>query len=336
MDSLTQIVLGSTVAALAVPAEHRRKALAAGALLGTLPDLDALPMLLSDADPVARMTGHRGASHSVLVLPLAALSIWWLLRRCWQPVRDAPRPWLLAILLALITHPLLDAFTVYGTQLLWPLPHQPVMWSSLWIIDPAYTLPLLAGCIAAAIAGSRPGARRWLAGGLALSTAYLCWSLAAKAIVDRHASDALAAQGLADAPFFSVPMPLNTLLWQVVAMTPDGYLVGERSLAADRGPMTFRAYPSDTAALAQAAQTVPAVARLLWFNRGFMKASVDDAQQLVVADLRMGLEPDYVFQFVVARRQDGQWQPIAPQRIDVPMRVVEHLPAIWQRMWREP
>ena len=41
---------------------------------------------------------------------------------------------------------------------------------------------------------------------------------------------------LQDAPRFSVPMPFNTLLWRVVVMTPDGYLEGERSVVADRGP----------------------------------------------------------------------------------------------------
>src|SRR5690606_10483816 len=143
------------------------------------------------------------------------------------------------------THPLLDAFTVYGTQLFWPLPSPPVMWSSVFIIDPLYTLWLLLGCIAAFVLRERIAAQRVLLAGLVLSTAYLGWSLVAKALVEREAGRALAAMGLADAPRFSVPMPLNTLLWRVVAMTPDGYVEGYRSLVADRGPMRFRAYPSD-------------------------------------------------------------------------------------------
>ena len=46
MDSLSQIVLGGAVAAVLTPASHRRAALLAGAALGTLPDLDGLPLLL--------------------------------------------------------------------------------------------------------------------------------------------------------------------------------------------------------------------------------------------------------------------------------------------------
>jgi len=339
MDSLTQIVLGSTVAALAVPPTHRRKALIAGALLGTLPDLDVLPMLLRETDAVARMTEHRAASHSLLVLPFVGAFIWWLLRWRWQPVREASRGWFWAIQLALITHPVLDAFTVYGTQLLWPLPFSPVMWSSVWIVDPAYTLPLLIGCIVAAKRGSTPKARRWLAAGLLLSSAYLLWSLAAKTMVERDARQTLAQLGFADAPYFSVPLPLNTLLWQVVAMTPEGYWIGERSLVADRKPMQFRAYSSDTTALAQAHASVPAVARLLWFNHGFMSARVDDARRLVVADLRMGQEPHYTFQFVVAQRDAdaGQWRAIPPERLNTPpILTPAQFSAWWQRLWHEP
>ena len=69
--------------------------------------------------------------------------------------------------------------------------------------------------------------------------------------VDRAAQQSLAAMGLGDAPRFSVPMPFNTLLWRVVVMTPDGFLEGERSLVADRGPMRFRGHPSNVQALRQ-------------------------------------------------------------------------------------
>ena len=81
MDSLTQIVLGASVAAAIVPAAHRRAALAAGAVLGTLPDLDGIPIALMTDDPVLRMTMHRGLTHSLLVLPLIAAAIWWLFKR---------------------------------------------------------------------------------------------------------------------------------------------------------------------------------------------------------------------------------------------------------------
>lgn len=79
-----------------------------------------------------------------------------------------------------MTHPLLDAFTVYGTQLLWPLHTSPVMWSSLFIIEPIYTVWMLLGCAVAWFARDRVLAQRALLARLALSAAYLGWSLLAK------------------------------------------------------------------------------------------------------------------------------------------------------------
>lgn len=334
MDSLTQIVLGAAVAAAVTPATHRRAALLAGAALGTLPDLDSLPIALLTDDPVVLMTVHRSFSHSLFVLPLVGGLVWWLFKRFGNGrVAASPARWFWAIQLALVTHPLLDAFTVYGTQLWWPLSPPPTMWSSVFIIDPLYTVWLLAACIAAWCLRARASAQRALVLGLALSSAYLGWSLLAKSAVDREAERTLAAMGLADAPYFSVPMPFNTLLWRVVAMTPSGYVEAERSVLVDEGPLQFRGYPSNVQALREAA-AIPAVQRLAWFNHGFMRAQVQDGQ-LVLSDLRMGMEPDYNFRFQVAEQRDGRWQAIAPvqQPWSMPISGWDGLRRLLAAMW---
>lgn len=334
MDSLSQIVLGSTVAALAVPTPHRRAALLAGAVLGTLPDLDSFPLAWSGVDAVTLMTWHRGPSHSLFVLALGGWLLWLALRRWWRPVREAPRRWLLAIQLVLITHTLLDAFTIYGTQLWWPLPVRPAMGGSMFIIDPLYTLPLLLGCLVATVTPRSRAAGRWLAAGLMLSTAYLGWSLAAQVRVNRLAGRELAKVGLDDAPRFATPAPFNTLLWRVVVMTPDGYLEGWHSLVADQKPIAFKPHTSDTPALAAVAD-LPAVRRLMWFNHGFMKAEVRD-DRLVLSDLRMGSEPNYAFAFVVAEQTtDGEWRALRPEPVPRPA-ASSRIEGVWTRLWNEP
>jgi inner membrane protein len=333
MDSLSQLLLGGALAAACVPARQRRAGLLVGAALGTLPDLDVLPLSLLALDPVQQMTLHRGASHSLLVLPWLGLLIWWLLRR-WTLVREAPRRWALAIQLALITHPILDAFTVYGTQLLWPLTTPPAMWASVFIIDPLYTLPLLIACVLAWLLREKPLARSALAAGLALSSAYLGWSLLAKQLVEREVERSLAGSGLETAPRFTVPMPFQTLLWRVVVMTPEGFLEGEHSLVADRGPICFRAYRSEVEALSKVVD-LPAVQRLGWFNRGFMKAEVRDGL-LVLSDLRMGAEPDYSFNFAVARNGAEGLAEIPPQQLAFPWQARRRLAQMWERIWVSP
>jgi len=334
MDSLTQILLGGAIAGAIAPARHRRAALLAGAVLGTLPDLDSIPLGLLTNDPVMRMTWHRGLSHSLLVLPFVAWAIWAWFRRRGGRVAQSPRRWWWVIVLVLITHPLLDAFTVYGTQLLWPLPIRPVMWSSLFIIDPMYSVWLLVGCVAAFFLRDRAAARYALVCALVCSTAYLGWSLLAKSMIEHQADRALAAMGLRNAPRFSVPTPLNTVLWRVVALTPDGYAEGFYSLIADHGSMTFKRYPSNVQALALASE-MPAVRRLTWFNHGFQSARID-GDTLVVSDLRMGSEPNYFFSFALARDSKDGWQAMAPQQLPAVRNADALWAETWHRIWRRP
>jgi len=310
MDSLTQAVLGAGVAGACVPAGQRRKAMLAGAMLGTLPDLD---VLIDYGDAVRNFTYHRGFSHSLFVLMPFAVLLWLLLRRWWAPVRATPRPWLAGIMLALLTHPLLDAHTAYGTQLLWPLDVRPTMWSTLFIIDPAYTLPLLIGVLVAAIGGSRQWTGRAVAIGLAVSTIYLGWSWVGKTMVESDAKDVLAGMQLADAPVFSTPTPFNTLLWRVVVMTEDGYLQGYDSLLVDKRPITFESFPSQNQLLDDASE-IWAVERLRWFASGFLKVDVWE-NRLVLTDLRMGGEPNYVFSHVVAEGGNPHWRAIPTEQV---------------------
>jgi inner membrane protein len=312
MDSLTQAVLGATIAGVCAPRGHRRKALLGGAALGTLPDLD---VVIRYGDAVKNFTFHRGFSHSLFVLAPFSVVLWAVLRRWWQPVRSAPLPWLAAIVLVLLTHPLLDAHTAYGTQLFWPLPSPPVMWSTLFIIDPIYTLPLLIGVIVAAISPATRRAGVALVAGLALSTAYLGWSWVGKLQVERHARAELSRLGINDAPLFSGPTPFNTLLWRVVVLTEGGYLEGYDSLLVNKEPIRFESYSTDNESL-RAASNIWAVSRLRWFAQDFLKTEVRE-QRLVLTDLRMGAEPQYVFSHAVAEFGNPHWKPVPTELLPV-------------------
>ena len=329
MDSVSQFVLGASVAGVCAPPGHRRKALLLGGFLGTLPDLD---VLIDYGDPVSNFTFHRGFSHSLFVLFPFSLALWLLLRSIWSPIRAAPWRWLGAILLPLITHPLLDAHTVYGTQLLWPLQSPPVMWSTVFIIDPLYTLPLVVGFLFAVFTPRSRLGGVTLAAGLTLSTAYLTWSWIAKTMVEQHTTASLQSMSMEDAPHFTVPTPFNTLLWRVVVMDDQGYLEGYRSLVADQGPISFTEYPSDTGSLQQAS-SVWAVSRLRWFSHDFLKAQLEN-ETLVLSDLRMGVEPNYVFNFAVAKRGNPHWHDIPTQQIDTQQNWRD-LKIIWNRIWSE-
>lgn len=329
MDSVTQAIFGATVAGACAPQGQRRKALLVGAALGTLPDLD---VFIDYGDAVMNFTYHRGFSHSLFVLAPFSVLLWLFLRKVWAPVRGAPWHWLAVISLALVTHPLLDAHTAYGTQLFWPLTVPPTMWATLFIIDPLYTLPLVVGVIAVAFRPEVARTRKFLLTGLALSTGYIAWSWVAHTIVRHNVDEALAARHMAGAPVFMTPTPFNTVLWRVVVLTEDGYLEGFDSLLVDEPSLVFRSYPSDTAALNEA-RDIWAVQRLRWFSQDFLKTSVMDGH-LILSDLRMGQEPFYVFSHVVAEQGNPHWRAIPTERISISIGE-RALADTWRRIWSE-
>jgi len=148
MDSVTQFVLGAAVGEAVLGRKIGNKAALWGGLAATLPDLDVFVPL---GDVVKDFTYHRSASHSLFVLAILTPLIVWLINKIHPASREFKGRWMLMIYLVFTTHVLLDSFTAYGTQIFWPVLTTPVSWSTIFIIDPLYTLPLLIGVIAALV-----------------------------------------------------------------------------------------------------------------------------------------------------------------------------------------
>ena len=312
MDSLTQAVLGAGISGAMLGRFHGRKALLAGAVLATLPDLD---VFIENGDPVSAMINHRGFSHSVFVLTGLAVLLAWALRR-WRPSQDYGATRLfLAIWLILITHPLLDAFTSYGTQLLWPFRPTPTSWSSIFIIDPFFTLPLLAAVVAGFIGGLEKRPPRALNWALGFSVVYLALSLLGKSVVETRVHNMLTQQGLQVQAMFSTPEPFNILLWRVVARTDNDQYVEAVSSLLDRSAPEHVRLALNTN-LAKSLPDSLQLAGLRWFTDNWLRYDEIDGQ-LIVTDLRMGLGTGfYSFRFRMAERTqpNGAWQAVVPSR----------------------
>lgn len=331
MDSLSQIALG---AAVGVATMGRRtaiwKAALWGAVAGTLPDLD---VFIDHGDPVRNMVLHRAETHSLFWLTLFSLPLAALVARLhgqwaiWQR-------WWLALWLVLVTHPLLDTMTVYGTQLALPFSDHPFGVGSIFIIDPLYTLPLLVGAgWALAGRGSARGLRANTLG-LLLSTAYLAWGVVAQQHVERIARESLARQGIVAEQLLVTPAPLNTLLWRVVAMSGASYHEGFYSLLDAEPTVHFDQFDRGQS-LAGELQNVDSVRRIAAFSHGFYKLE-QAGPQLLISDLRMGQEPGYSFRFVVAERHSPLQILDRPVQQGGRIDLARGLPWLWQRMWGEP
>ncbi|MBX2886215.1 MAG: metal-dependent hydrolase [Granulosicoccus sp.] len=303
MDSLTQMALGAALGEATLGRKLGNKAMVIGAVLGTLPDLD---VIVPYTDAVANFTFHRSFSHSFLVLTLLTPLLAWIGYR--SSGKRFGQAWFWCVLLVLNTHVLLDCFTVYGTQAFWPISEYPIAWATIFIIDPLYTLPLLISLIIIMRAAPK-SRRRAIANiaGLVLSTTYLAWTVVAQNIAHNVALNALQAQSQGYTSAVTTPAPLS-LLWRTVARDEDGYAEGYYSLLDGSEQMNFDYYRSDES-LFDALQDHWPAQRLKWFTRGFytIRKIGDD---IVMTDLRMGVEASYVFNFLVGKDINGEIQPV--------------------------
>jgi inner membrane protein len=327
MDTVTQIGLGAAVGEAVLGRQVGSRALLWGGICGLLPDLDVLVPL---GDAVRNFTYHRGPSHSLFALAaFTPLMVYWILKVHPQTVLHRTR-WMWLVFLAFVTHVLLDCLTVYGTQIFWPLPTPPVMWSTLFIIDPAYSLPLLSGVLAVIIM-SRKTTRGHTVNTacLAISTVYLFWSIGAKIHVESVARESLRRQGIGYSALLTTPTAFNTLLWRVVAMDDKGYAEGYYSLLDGDQEIRMMRYPADRHLLETLEGHWP-VQRLKWFTHGFYSVKqIGDG--IVMTDLRMGMEPDYTFRFRVAAVGNPHLVPEVGRRVKEP-RNTNALAWIWHRI----
>lgn len=311
MDSLTQIVLGAGVgAAVLGPRIGPRKAAIVGGLLGTLPDLD---VLFPFDDPVDSFTLHRGATHSFFIHAAVTPLFGEALMRLFEKLRDRRLRCYFAVFLIFTTHAALDALTIYGTRLFWPLFPDPVGVGSVFIIDPLYTLPLLIVTVwALCLAAWTARFRRVLTAALTVSTLYLGWSFAAQLVVEARAAGLLAQAGIAPERLRATPTPFNTLLWKVIAIDGERYLNLYMPIFGGDSQVTAYAHPRGIARIA-CSNGNEALEKLTAFNGGYFRVDVEDGQ-VVVSDLRMGLTPNYVFRFAVAEQGPEGLTVIPPER----------------------
>ncbi len=307
MDSVTQAALGAVVAGAVAGKKCNGRVLLAGAALGTLPDLD---VIIRYGDPVTDMVKHRGFSHSLFVLfPFAlvlAKLVHPILKESWHYKHLA-----LLITAVLITHPLLDAFTTYGTQLFWPLSGYYAV-SSIFIIDPLYTLPLLLSILMALWQRDK-GARRCQAA-LVISSLYLGWSVFAMNSVEDRVRESLPEWGIEkEAPIFITPTPFNTVLWRTVVLDGDRYLGGLASLLDEDDKVDFIEKDRGHWPFAHQPDTLKAQRE---FAGDYLRYREVD-QQLVVSDLRMGVSEFLSFQFSYASQDElEKWELHSPVTID--------------------
>ncbi|MCG3170090.1 MAG: hypothetical protein CALGDGBN_01627 [Pseudomonadales bacterium] len=291
MDPVSQAVLGASAAQCGARAGQLRTAALVGMLAGMAPDLDIL--IRSPSDPLLFLEYHRQFTHALAFIPFGSLLVAVVLQLVFARRHLAFRATWLFATLGYATHGLLDACTTYGTQLLWPFSDARVAWNLVAVIDPAFTLPVLALVVWAAVRGWRRAA-----------VLALAWAIAYPALGmlqrDRAAAagmEAALARGHRPLALEAKPSFANLLVWKIVYRTEDRFYVDSvragwrtRFYAGTSAPVL------DTTThlhwLDPASQQARDVERFRWFSNGYVAPHPEDPLQVI--DIRYSIVPDEI------------------------------------------
>jgi inner membrane protein len=216
MDTLTHALSGALIARVTesqqggnpVAARGWRRVMA-GFVAAAFPDVD---YFLSYVSPVAYLIGHRGVTHSVLLLPLWALLLSWVFAR----IGGGRLPWrayYAVCALALGMHIAGDLITSFGTMIFAPLSNTRWALGTTFIIDPWFT-GLIAIALLASAAAPRTRAPALI--GLVLLVAYVGMQALLKQQAMQWGEAYARARGLGEARVSVLPRPVSPFNWMVI------------------------------------------------------------------------------------------------------------------------
>lgn len=209
MDLLTQGLLGATMAQSGAKQPEARIATGIGFFAGIAADVDIL--IQSESDPLLNIEFHRHFTHSLFFVPLGALIVALLLWPFLRKRLSFSRLYLFA-LLGYCLSGVLDAFTSYGTHLLWPLSDERIAWNTISVIDPIFTLILLTAGIIAFKKYSHRAARI----GLLLAAAYMSFGWLQLQRAETVAASLIAERGHQAEELLVKPTLGNLVLWRSI------------------------------------------------------------------------------------------------------------------------
>ena len=146
MDPLTQGIVATTASQSVSNKEKLLIASILGFLSGLAPDIDIF--IRSTDDPLLFLEFHRQFTHSLLFIPLGGLvcsSVFYFIFA--KKFNFTFKETYIYSTIGYATHGVIDSFTTYGTQLLWPFTDERFAWNTVSVIDPLFTLPVIFFCL---------------------------------------------------------------------------------------------------------------------------------------------------------------------------------------------
>lgn len=251
--------------------------------------------------------------------------------------RPGFRLWTWFFFWSIITHPLLDACTTYGTQLFQPFSDYRAALNNISVADPAYTFPFLLFVIIASRMAKTGRARRifnWI--GIGISSAYMIFTFYNKINVDGIFERSLQREQIAAQRFMTSPTILNNILWQGVAEGDSVYHHGMYSLLDARPEVdSFVQIPKHHDWIRPYMDERP-IRVLRWFSDDYYTILRRKDGRLQFNDLRFGSmtgrfdsEKDLIFGFII---EEKNGQLLVTGSDDRPDAAEDSFRQLWLRM----
>jgi len=231
MDTLTHALSGMLVARASYRTSDKLPILVrswVGFFIGAFPDIDFISRFFGIT---AYLNVHRGITHSVLLIPLWAVLLSWVLAKLSRN-KYSWKLFLPVCLLSLSIHIFADVITAYGTEVLSPFSDFRLSIPTTFIIDLYFT-----GIILFAILIStfwREYARRIALTGVFCLMGYILLQSYWMRIAIGEAYASVPVSKMQNAKVTAIPQPLSPFNWKLIIETDDRYYLRYINLYRDK------------------------------------------------------------------------------------------------------
>lgn len=222
--------------------------------------------------------------------------------------------WTKLFFLAIVTHPILDTFTTYGTQLFQPFSSVRVGFNNISVADPLYTIPLIVAIILMS-RYARTDAKRqkimWI--GIVISSLYMAFTIWNKSQINSVFVNSLKKENIVYKRYMTSPTILNNVLWFCLAEREDDYVFGLYSQFDKKNEVVLQTMPKNWDRL-NADPKDEVINTLEWFSNGYYAVMERRDGSLQINDMRYGTfdaestdEESFIFRFGVEKQSDGMY-----------------------------
>lgn len=282
----------------------------------------------------------RGSSFLFIALSLVLLGVasYFIIKRKPDDLVASRWDWTKLFFWTVVTHPLLDAHTTWGTQFFWPFDLR-LAYKNIFVVDPLYTLPFLVfTLIAFFMKRTNPKRYKLNTIGLIVSSAYMALSFVFKGISQHKFAEQLEKEHIEYVEMDTRPSPLNTLLWNAQIETKTGFRMAYYSLF-DSKPIQFSKEFPKNYHLIEPYKDQKVIQQLIKISDGWYMIQ-QEGDRMFFVDLRFGQlsfdpdSPDFLWRFELIADKNGK---IQAEQLKPELQKAEDMQRmfgdLWVRMW---